>query len=74
MGMEIYNRLGNKAVNGINLCTYEATENMIFVRNDRDNGWIENSINILEMGSDVQNPIIREQWQKQHNGTLYSVI
>jgi hypothetical protein len=70
-GMEINNRLGNKAVNGINLCTYEATENMIFVRNERDNGWIENSINILEMGSDVQNPMIREQWQKQHNGTLF---
>ena len=70
-GTEINNKLGNNAVNGINLCTYEATENMIFVQNDRDNGWIENSINILEMGSDVQNPIIREQWAKSHNGTLF---
>jgi hypothetical protein len=71
-GTDIYNQFGNKAVNGINLCTYEATENMIFVKNDRDNGWIENSINILEMGSEsIKDPLVREEWKKTHSGVLF---
>jgi len=70
-GTGFYNRLGNKAVDGINLCTYEATENFIFTKNKEDDGWIDEAINILEMGGDIINPIIREDWKKSYGDSLF---
>jgi hypothetical protein len=70
-GKGIYNRMGNKAVNGINLCTYEATSNFIFAKDQNDDEWLDEAINILEMGGDITNPAIREEWKKSYGGSLF---
>jgi hypothetical protein len=70
-GTGFYNRLGNKAVDGINLCTYEATENFIFDKNQNDDEWVDEAINILEMGGDIINPIIRTEWKKSYSGSIF---
>jgi hypothetical protein len=70
-GKGIYNRMGNKAVNGINLCTYEATSNFIFAKDQNDDEWLDEAINILEMGGDIKNPAIREEWKKSYGDSLF---
>lgn len=70
-GTGFYNRLGNKAVDGINLCTYEATENFVFDKNQKDDEWVDEAINILEMGGDIINPIIRTEWKKSYSGSIF---
>jgi len=70
-GKGIYNRMGNQAVNGINLCTYEATSNFIFAKDQNDDEWLDEAINILEMGGDIKNPAIREEWKKSYGGSLF---
>lgn len=70
-GKGIYNRMGNKAVNGINICTYEATSNFIFAKDQNDDEWLDEAINILEMGGDIKNPAIREEWKTSYGGSLF---
>ena len=79
----IYNELGNNAVDGINLCTYEATETFAFHKDglsiDADgritDEWIIEAVNILEMGGDgaVANPTILDGFLKSHNKGLFNI-
>jgi hypothetical protein len=79
----IYNELGNNAVDGINLCTYEATETFAFHKDglsiDADgritDEWIIEAVNILEMGGDgaVANPTILDGFLKSHSQGLFNI-
>lgn len=79
----IYNELGNNAVDGINLCTYEATETFAFHKDglsiDADgritDEWIIEAVNILEMGGDgaVANPTILDGFIKSHSQGLFNL-
>lgn len=70
-GKGLYNRMGNKAINGINLCTYEATANFIFAKDPNDDSWLDEAINIVEMGGDIKNPAIREEWKQSYGGSIF---
>lgn len=72
---EIYNTLGNNAVNGINLCTYEATETFAFDEKRLDMKWVEEAVNILEMGGDgaSANPTIMKGFLKDHSKGLFNI-
>ena len=49
----IYNSMGNNAVDGINICTYEATKSFAFHKDYiDDDSWISQAMNVLEMGSE----------------------
>ena len=49
----IYNSMGNNAVDGINICTYEATKSFAFHKDYiEDSSWISEAMNVLEMGSE----------------------
>jgi hypothetical protein len=77
------NELGNNAVDGINLCTYEATETFAFHKDglsiDADgritDEWIIEAVNILEMGGDgaVANPTILDGFLKSHSQGLFNI-
>lgn len=71
-GGGIYNQLGNNAVNGINLCTYEATESFQFSKENLDYSWVEEAVSILEMGGEVRNEPIIEGFIKAHSQGLFN--
>jgi len=69
---EVNNARANNAVNGINLCTYEATENFMFSKENIDIAWIDEATRIIEMGGEVQNENIVEGFLDKHRGTLFN--
>lgn len=79
----IYNEFGNNAVDGINLCTYEATETFAFDinylqiddQNRPTDQWLINAINVLEMGGDgaVSNPAILDGFLKEHSKSILNI-
>lgn len=71
-GSGLYNQLGNNAVDGINLCTYEATEAFQFDKKNLEMSWVEEAVSILEMGGEIQNEFIIENFVSQHNGSLFN--
>jgi hypothetical protein len=71
-GSGIYNQLGNNAVNGINLCTYEATGSFQFAKENIDYTWVEEAVSILEMGGEVQSEPIVEGFLKAHSKSLFN--
>jgi hypothetical protein len=71
-GSGIYNSLGNNAVNGINLCTYEATGAFQFSKENLDYSWVEEAVSIIEMGGEVKNEPIIEGFLKSHNKGLFN--
>lgn len=71
-GSGIYNQLGNNAVDGINLCTYEATEAFQFDKKNLEMSWVEEAVSILEMGGEIKNEFIIENFVGQHKGGLFN--
>lgn len=71
-GAGIYNTLGNNAVDGINLCTYEATESFQFSKENLDYTWVEEAVSIMEMGGDVRSEPIVEGFVKAHSKGLFN--
>lgn len=71
-GGGIYNQLGNNAVDGINLCTYEATEAFQFDKKNLEMSWVEEAVSILEMGGEIQNEFIIDNFVGQHRGGLFN--
>ncbi len=71
-GSGIYNQLGNNAVNGINLCTYEATESFQFSKENLDMSWVEEAVSIIEMGGEIKSEPIIEGFLKEHNKGLFN--
>ena len=71
-GSGIYNQLGNNAVDGINLCTYEATGSFQFAKENIDFTWVEEAVSILEMGGEVKNEPIVEGFLKAHSKSLFN--
>jgi len=71
-GSGIYNTLGNNAVDGINLCTYEATENFQFAKENLDYAWVEEAVNIIEMGGEVKNEPIVAGFLDAHRKGLFN--
>jgi hypothetical protein len=71
-GGGIFNSLGNNAVDGINLCTYEATEAFQFAKENLDYSWVEDAVGILEMGSEIKNEPIVEGFLKAHSKGLFN--
>lgn len=77
-GSGIFNELGNNAVDGINLCTYEATQLFAFEpKKLEEDGteWLDNAINILEMGSDstAEYPDIKNQNKNKHTASIFNL-
>jgi hypothetical protein len=71
-GSGIYNVLGNSAVDGINLCTYEATGNFQFAKENLDYAWVEEAVNIIEMGGEVKNEPIVAGFLDAHRKGLFN--
>lgn len=71
-GSGIYNQLGNNAVNGINLCTYEATESFQFSKENLDMSWVEEAVSIIEMGGEIKSEPIVEGFLKTHSKGLFN--
>ena len=71
-GSGIYNSLGNNAVNGINLCTYEATGSFQFAKENLDYSWVEEAVAIIEMGGEIKNEPIVEGFLKSHTKGLFN--
>ena len=71
-GSGIWNQLGNNAVDGINLCTYEATEKFQFDKKNLEMSWVEEAVSILEMGGEIRNEFIIENFVSQHKGGLFN--
>lgn len=71
-GSDDNNTLGNNAVDGINLCTYEATENFQFAKENLDYSWVEEAVNILEMGGEIKNEPIVEGFLNAHKKGLFN--
>lgn len=71
-GSGIYNQLGNNAVNGINLCTYEATESFQFSKENLDMSWVEEAVSIIEMGGEIKSEPIIEGFFKEHQKALFN--
>ena len=71
-GSKLNNILGNNAVDGINLCTYEATENFQFAKENLDYAWVEEAVNILEMGGEVKNEPIVAGFLDSHRKGLFN--
>jgi hypothetical protein len=70
---KVNNYLGNNAVDGINLATYEALESFQFDKKNVDMAWVEYASNILEMGGDDVSLPIKEKFVKEHSETLFNV-
>jgi hypothetical protein len=73
-GSDNNNVLGNNAVDGINLCTYEATENFQFAKENLDLTWVEEAVNIIEMGGEIKNEPIVEGFLDAHKKGLFNEI
>lgn len=71
-GNGVYNTLGNTAVDGINLCTYEAVANFQFERTTLSYSWVEDAINVLEMTGGTKSIPIIEQNNRKYEPTLFS--
>ena len=71
-GSGIYNQLGNNAVNGINLCTYEATESFQFSKENLEMSWVEEAVSIIEMGGEIKSEPIVEGFLKSHIKSLFN--
>ena len=71
-GGGIYNQLGNNAVDGINLCTYEATEAFQFAKENLDYSWVEEAVSIIEMGGEIKSEPIVEGFLKAHSKGLFN--
>lgn len=66
---EVNSTLGNNAVDGINICTYEATEAFQFDQKTINMSWVEKSVSIIESGGEIQQiPILENFVQKHQNG------
>jgi hypothetical protein len=66
---EVNSTLGNNAVDGINICTYEATEAFQFDKRKINMSWVEKSVSIIESGGELQQiPILENFVQKHQNG------
>ena len=78
-GGGIYNELGNNAVNGINMCTYEATKLFAFQEqnlNNSDNQWLDKAMTILEMGSDDEGEVnlsIKKQRASDFRKSIFNI-
>ena len=77
-GGGIYNELGNNAVDGINLCTYEATKLFAFdpkTLEQQGTEWLDNAIQVLEMATDelTSNPDIKKQIESKHNTSIFNL-
>jgi len=68
----VNNQLGNNAVDGINLCTYEATENFQFAKETLDMAWVEEAVNIIEMGGEIKKEPIVEGFLNAHRKGLFN--
>ena len=71
-GGEVNNYLGNNAVNGINLCTYEATGAFQFSKENLDYSWVEEAVAIIEMGGEIKSEPIVEGFLKAHTKGLFN--
>lgn len=71
-GNGIYNMLGNNAVDGINLCTYEAVANFQFERKTISYSWVEEAIDVLEMTGGTRSVPIIEQNNRKYAPTLFN--
>jgi hypothetical protein len=69
---EYWSSKANNAVNGINICTYEATPRMIFSTDIKED-WIDNAINVLEMGTEEANPVERQEWYDEHSFSIFGI-
>ena len=59
-GGGVYNLLGNSAVDGINICTYEAVEKFQFSQNNIEMAWVDEAVSVLEMSESVKNlPLLK---------------
>ena len=76
-----YNAMGNNAVDGINLCTYEALLNFEFVKEkiyDEKNDiitadWVEQGVKVLLQGSETLNaPKLISETLKSNKKTLFN--
>jgi hypothetical protein len=64
-GGGVYNLLGNSAVDGINICTYEAVEKFQFAQNNIEMAWVDEAVSVLEMSEGVKNlPLLQMNLNK----------
>ena len=68
----VNNSLGNNAVDGINLCTYEATEAFQFQKENLQMSWVEKAVSIIEMGGEISSEPIIENFVQKNNGSLFN--
>jgi len=72
-GGGVYNLLGNSAVDGINICTYEAVEKFQFAQNNIEMAWVDEAVSVLEMSEGVKNlPLLKMNMDK-YTKALFNV-
>ena len=68
---ELYNRLGNNAVDGINICTYEATKNFVYDAKRIEGNWFEEASLILESGNENSINEQRQEYEDKYSKTNF---
>ncbi|MEN8882702.1 MAG: helicase-related protein [Flavobacteriaceae bacterium] len=66
---ELYNKLGNNAVDGINICTYEATLNFVYDEKRIEGDWFKKASLILESGNDNLTDEHRQEFEEKYKNS-----
>ena len=68
---ELYNKLGNNAVDGINMCTYEATLNFVYDGKRIKGDWFLEASEILESGNENLTNEHRQEFEEKYSKTNF---